>query len=211
MNKETDKLIGELCGGLKPVKKLPHPLARMALYFVLTAAYVAMIVWMYGPRHDWGDKVIHLNFLFEIGIATAIWISSMVAAAWLCIPDMRGQNWLNAVPVTLTAVLVFWATLRSSLEGLAFFPIQWGGCFKDGCMMGLVPFVLILIFSRQGATCRPYWMAVQNALSVTMAGWIGLRMTCTMNDMGAGFLHHFIPYMALGIAVGLLARRLFKW
>lgn len=209
--KNTDKLIGELCGGLKPVKALPHPLLRVALYVTLTAAYVGVTVWLYGIRSDWQDKLVDIHFLFEIGMAAAIWIGAMIAAAFLCIPDMRGKQWMNVVPVTLAAVLVYWAKLRMMLEGVTFFPVHWGGCFKDGCLMGLVPLVLILIFSRQGATCRPYWMAVMNALAVTMAGWIGLRLTCSMNDMGAGFLHHFIPYMVLGVAVGLLARRLFKW
>lgn len=209
--KNTDKLIGELCGGLKPVRKMPHPLLRGGVYVGLTAAYVAVMVSMYGMRPDWNDKIRDIYFLFEIGTAIFIWLTSMAAAAFLCIPDMRGQTWLKAVPLTLAAVLLYWAGLRLSLEDVTLFPIHWGGCFKDGCLMGFVPFVMILIFSRQGATCRPYWMAVMNALAVTMAGWVGLRMTCSMNDMGAGFIHHFIPYMVLGVAVGLLARRLFKW
>ena len=211
MNKETDKLIGELCGGLKPVKKLTHPLLRGALYVGLTAAYVVTIVMMYGARADLAEKTGDIYFMFEIGTAVFIWLTSMVAAAFLCIPDMRGQTWMKAVPLTLSAVLLYWASLRFALEHVSFFPIPWGGCFKDGFMMGLVPLIMILIFSRQGATCRPYWMAVMNSLAVTMAGWVGIRMTCSMNDMGGGFIHHFIPYMVAGVAVGLLARRLFKW
>jgi hypothetical protein len=208
---DMDKLIGDLCAGLTPCKRLPHPALRVLLYLALTVAYIVMTVSMYGIRHDWAEKFHDVYFIFESTLALAIWLSSMLAAAWLCIPDMRGQNWMKVVPVTLAVVMLFWTFLRGTMEGINLFPVHWGHCFKDGCLMGAVPLVLIVLMSRKGATCSPYWMAAMNALAVTMAGWIGLRMTCPMNDMGQGFIYHFIPYMAIGVVVGLLARRLFRW
>lgn len=208
---DMDKLIGDLCAGLKPVRPLPHPLLRVLLYVVLTGGYVGAMVYMYGLRMDWADKLHDLHFVFETGLALSIWLSAVLSAVWLCVPDMRGQGWLKIVPVTLAAVMVGWSLLRAGFEGVSLFPIHWVHCFKDGCIMGVVPFLLIILMARRGATCKPYWMAAMNVLAVTTAGWIGLRLTCPMNDMGHGFIYHLIPYMAFGLVVALAARRLFRW
>jgi hypothetical protein len=208
---DMDKLIGDLCAGLSPVKPLHHPLLRVLLYMFLTVAYVGVTVHLYGLRMDWADKLHDLYFVFETLLALSIWVTAILSAAWLCVPDMRGQGWMKVVPVTLAVVMLVWTFLRATFEGIALFPIHWVHCFKDGCVMGFIPFVLVVLMARRGATCRPYWMAAMNALSVTMAGWVGLRLTCSMNDMGHGFIYHFIPYMVFGVIIGLLARRLFRW
>lgn len=208
---KTDALIDQLCQGHCAVKRLQNPFVRVAFSLFLTAAYVVAMVAMVGVRADWADKLHDMYFLFETGLGLFIWISSAVAASWLCIPDMRGKNWLRVVPLTLTAVVLLWTALRSILEEVRMFPFEWVHCFNNGLMMGGIPFLLVIFLSRQGTTCSPHWMALMNALTVSMAGWIGLRLICPMNDMGHGFLYHLIPYVLLGTLVGLAARRLFRW
>ncbi|MCB1530230.1 MAG: DUF1109 family protein [Rhodospirillales bacterium] len=209
--KRLEDLIDGLSGDLNPVRPLAHPLWRAGVCFVLTAAYLAATVYGLHPRMDWMDKFHELNFLFEMSLAGAVWISALLCAGWLCVPDMRGQEWMKAVPVTLTGIFVLWSVLRGVMDGVSIFPLHWDHCFENGFLMGMVPLALVAFFSRGGTTTHPYWLALMNTLAVGSAGWMGLRLTCSMDDVGHGFLYHFVPFLVLGSLIGVFARRLFRW
>lgn len=208
---KTDALINRLCDGHAPVKRLHNPFVRVAVCLGLTLAYTVLIVSIMGLRADLPDRLRDMFFLFETGLGLFVWVSSAFAASWLCIPDMGGKSWLKVIPLTLMAVVLLWTGMRTVLEDISMFPFQWAHCLQNGLVMGGIPFLLVIFLSRQGTTCSPYWMALMNALAVAMAGWIGLRLVCPMNDMGHGFLYHLVPYVVLGSLAGLGARRLFRW
>ena len=207
---DTDKLINSLCEGHHKVRCLMPPHVRAVLYFILTAAYVFGLVFSHGLRMDWQERLTDIFFMTDMALAAAIWISALCAVAWLCIPDMRGQGWIKILPVGLTSVLILVEIGRGGMEGMNF-SFSHGTCFEGGLLMGMVPLALVAFMSRGGNTTSPYWMAGMNALAVGAAGYIGLRLLCPMDDVGHGFIMHFLPFILIGAAVALLARKLFRW
>lgn len=210
-----DKDFSDLIAGLSEQageqKPLRSPVVRGLFYFGLTVIYIAGAMLYSGLRPDWADVMRETGFVFEITLAFLIWLSSVIAAAWLCVPDMRGKQWLKMIPYTLTFTMALWVVVRGLTEGADFFPAHWCHCVEHGLVLASVPLVLVIFMGRKGATTQPYHMAVMNALMASSLGWMTLRMSCPMDDVGHGFLFQFLPLLILGTLVGIFARRLFRW
>jgi len=136
----------------------------------------------------------------------------MIAVAWLAVPDMRGQGWIAALPLTLAAVLCAWLLTRVHSEGLHMPPhLKWIHCAGDGILMGFIPAAALVFLAKRGATARPYLEALLSALAVAAFGWAGLRITCVADAVGHALVYHFMPFAAAGAVMGALARRLYRW
>ena len=211
-DKSVDDLIGNLSGDLKPVKPLAHPLVRMAPLIVVCILYVAAMIAMLGPREDFMPKMMYeIDYLFEILLSLSIFVSGSVALGWMSIPDMRGQTWMKAVPVTLAGVFVLWAGLRMFFEWDQPFVFALQRCKLDGLFMTVLPVTALVFMSRQGAVTQPGWTSFITVLSFSGLGWAGLRFTCGAGTFIQSFVIHFIPFVVMGVLLGLFARRVFRW
>lgn len=213
MAKENiDQLINDLTGELEPVKPLAHPFIRALPLIIVSVLYVAFMVVLIGPRNDWMPKMYNeISYVFEFGLSFGIFVSAAIALAWLGVPDMRGQAWLKAVPITLAGVFVFWAILRGIYEWDKPLHFALQSCSLDGFFITVLP-VFILTFScRSAATTQPGWSSFMAILSFSGLGWAGLRLTCSANTFMQSLVVHFIPFVVIGIIFALLARRIFKW
>lgn len=211
-NKTLSDLITKLSAEGGTCKPLRSPLLRALSYFLLTAVYIAGAMIYGGVRHDWQDVMQEAGFVFEMTLSLCIWISSIIAAAWLCVPDMRGKPWLKVIPYVLTFTMALWVIIRSFIEGADIFPLgMWCHCVEHGLVLASIPLAIVIFMGRRGTTTQPYHMAVMNALVASSIGWMTLRMSCSMDDVGHGFWFQFFPLFVLGIIVGLFARKLFKW
>ena len=207
-----DKLIDGLADDLEPAKPLAHPLLRMAPLIVVCILYVGAMIAMLGPRQDFMPKMMHdIDYVFEILLSLSIFISSAAALGWMSIPDMRGQTWMKAVPVTLAGVFVLWAGLRTFYEWDQPLVFELRNCSLDGLFMTFLPVAALVFTSRQGATTQPVWASFITVLSFSGLGWAGLRFTCGANTFLQSFVIHFIPFILLGVVFGLFARRIFRW
>lgn len=210
MTKDLDKLIGGICelhGEVKPM----HCSYRCAwVTALITGGWVALMLAVTHVRHDWAAVMKDPVFAMEITGAFAMWVSALLASSLLRVPDMGGSRWLLKTPIVLLGVMAAWVLYRTSQEGLEF-RLEWHQCCASGLIYGVIPLALMTFISRKGTTTSPYWMAFMNALAVGSAGWVGLRLSCPMDDVGHGFLYHFVPFVALGSLVVVAARRLFKW
>lgn len=139
-------------------------------------------------------------------------ISAVLASSWLCVPDMRGQKWLLSVPVTLLSVFSFWyVLLLAQGTGTYEFRPGFGACTGDGILFGSLPVLALIFLTRKGATTRPYWMGFMNTLSVGALGLTMLRFTCGGDAPLHIAFYHFLPFIVLGILLGMLARRIYDW
>lgn len=207
-----DKLIESLTDDLEPVKKLAHPLVRVLPLIVVSILYVAAMVVLLGPREDWMPKMFNeISYVFEFGLSFSIFVSSAIALAWLGVPDMRGQTWLKAVPVTLTGVFGGWGILRVIYEWGEPFSFKIKNCSLDGFFITFLPVFLLTFSMRKAATTQPGWSAFMAILSFSGLGWAGLRFTCSANTFAQSLVVHFIPFVALGVVFGIFAKRIFKW
>ncbi len=210
-NKNTDDLIGQLCEGLESGK--PRcPYRSVSIWFILSTLYVVGIVHFSGIQVDFNEKLSSANFIFEMGMALAVLISSALASSWLCFPDNLQRGWMKIIAVTLFASFLFWIVAHSFEEGGSISKAFFMPSCSRGLLVEALPFVALIIMTMRGNTTQPYWAMTMNVMAVSALGWIGLRLTCAMYDsMFYGFIHYLLPFSILGVAFGFFARKLFKW
>ncbi len=210
-NKNTSDLIAGLCDDLSPAKPC-RPYQGMMIWLVFSVAYLALNVIFADIRHDMAGKLTEASFLFETGIGVAILLSAAFSSSWMNVPDMGQKRGLKAVPLSLFFILMLWICVKAIEQGSGFFDgLQMTYCVPQGLMMQGMPIVGLLIMTMRGYTTRPYWSMVMNVLAVSALGWLGLRLTCSMDGMGHSFFNHLLPFVIIGAALGLFARKLFKW
>lgn len=208
---KTDALINQLCGDLKKVDPL-CPYKRILPWLLLSLVYLAGAVAYLGLRHDFNDRLTDGVFIFEMGLAAAIFLSAALASSWLSFPDACQRPTTKAVTLTLFFVFIFWVTSRSIEEGMGLgTTLHVGHCAKEGIIMEIIPILALIFMTMRGRTCQPYWSMGMNILAVSALGWIGLRLTCPMDEMGHSFFNHMLPFAVIGASLGFFARRLFKW
>lgn len=207
----ADRLIENLTAELLPVRPLRHPLVRSLPFVVLALLYTSGVVWHLGLRPDLVHKFKDTVFLFETGLAGFIALSAALASVWTCVPDMRGQKWVLALPLVSVGVFLFWTGLRAWTEGASIPTPHWDHCFEDALLLGALPAAFVIVLSRKGATTCPRTTAGMNILSTAALGYVGLRFTCMLDTVGHTALYHLLPFLVLGGILGLTARRLYRW
>lgn len=210
-NNKTEDLIGQLCGDLKPTGSR-CPYRRVAVWLLLSMAYIVGVVAYLGLKVDIEAHLTNASFLFEMGLALAILVSSALASSWLSFPDCIQRDWMKIVSLTLFGTFLFWIIANTIEEGgVALSHLYISSCSR-GLMVEALPFLALVIITAKGHTTQPYWSMAMNVMAVSALGWIGLRVTCSMYDsMAYGFFNYLLPFAILGVGVGFFARKLFKW
>lgn len=209
---DIDGLIGDLSDELQPVKPMENPFILMVPFILFCALYVIGIVSILGLRADLMPKMMSdFTFFFEFGLSIMIFISATFALGWLSIPDLGGREWVKAVPVSLLMVFLFWAALRVIYEMDNHFEFALSHCNLNGLFMIFFPIVALVYSVRKGATTQPGWSAFMTILAFSALGWGALRFTCGADNFAHSFLIHFIPFVVLGVTVGLFSKKIFRW
>lgn len=212
MNKKTDDLIDNLCGDLcTRRRRLLHPLVRGALLLALMAVYLGFVTGADGLRMDLDAQLQNTVFVFEIFLGALVGVMAIITSCFLAVPDMRGAGWLKSSTLTLFLAFLLLIGVRGATEGMTLHLLHWDMCYNHGLVIAIVAVPVVLLTAMRGATTHPYWMAGMNALAFGMVGWIGLRLSCSMDDVGHSFFSHYVPFALIGIVVGFLAKRLFRW
>ncbi len=210
--KNTDDLIGHLCGDLKPMS--PRcPYRRISIWLILSVGYIVGVIYYLGLQVNLLDYLTRATFIFEMGMAIAILISAALASSWLSFPDCIQRDWMKTITVTLFSVFLFWILASGIEEGGMSVRSNF---FLSSCSRGIVveaiPFIALIFMTMKGNTTQPYWSMAMSVMAVSSLGWIGLRLTCPMYEsMTYGFINYLLPFCILGVVLGLFARKLFKW
>lgn len=211
-DKAIDDLIVNLTNELKPVKPMACPSKRIIPWIAVSIIFVAGCVLSMGTRHDISTLFTNQIFLFEMILMTFTFIGAAFSSSYLSVPDMKGKKWL--IPTTLTAAGIFslWSAIRFFIEDGGGLPrLEFDHCFGEGAFIAIVPVAMLIFMLKQGATTRPYMMMGMNILAIAALGFVALRFTCPIDTVASATLSHLLPYIALGGALGFLARRLYKW
>ena len=214
MSKETqktDELINQLCEGLEENCDNSCVIRRFIPWAILAFLYVVGVVWFTGLRYDIQDAMNNPIFIFEIGMALIIFFTCALSAAYLTLPDHGQKIWIKIVPLTLVSVFVFWSVIKGYTEGISFPSLSGLHCVERGAIVEIVPILIMLLVSTRGHTTQPSWLVAMNVIAVVALGWVGLRLTCSMGEMGHSYIFHLLPFAIIGAALSLFARKLFKW
>ncbi len=209
---DINKTIDNLCCGLKPCNRLRNPLWRSLLWIVIVISYVISVALFVAPQMDNIERLSHHHFLYEIILSFATGITASIVTFMLSVPDSRGKEWLYSIPATLFCVHMVWMLVRFGVEGFGVVPSDWfGHCWIDMILMAGVPATLVLVLIKRGATVQPRLLALNAVLAVASFGWIGMRLICPFETIGKAYFVNFLPFLAVGIVVGLAAKKLFRW
>jgi hypothetical protein len=210
-NNETQLLIDGLAGDLKPVKCMRHPLKRALFWVLFSGTYVVLVIHYLGLRPDFTVKLSDPAYLFEIFLAFTMSMSGVMSSHWLCVPDMRGQNWMPVVSMTLFTVLVGWLLLQLSIEFELLEHMHFSHCMVDGTIFGLIPAASIVFMSMGGKTTHPMLMIFMNIIAASGIGYMGLRLTCGCDNTSHIVIHHIVPYILMGGVIAALGQKLYRW
>ncbi len=208
--KITDNLIESLVGDLTPVSVLPHPLRRFVPFFIMAVVYLASAIIYFGIRSDAMDKFNDPTFLFEMSLVFSMALSAGLCAMWLCVPDMRGQQWIISVALSLFGVFTAWIGFQMMLK-FSMPHIGMHRCYLNAIIFGAVPALAIIILSIRGKTTHPLLLSTMNTISMGGLGYIGLRLTCHADGIDHICCYHILPYILFGAVAGLLGRRIYRW
>lgn len=212
MNDDIDKTIDQLCTGLKPVKPCcPH--RNSLLWIVLVICYTSAVAMTIGFRENILESMSRTDYVFEIMLGFAIAITASFMTFWLSIPDCDKYKKFIAIPFTLLAVQFVWMMERLFFEGVGDIRANWlSHCWMNTALHTTIPaLAVILLVRKNGATVMPCLMATFGLIAVTEFGWIGMRLVCPKDNVGEAYLLNFLPYVVLGVVLGFVAKKLFKW
>lgn len=211
MSLNTDNLIDSLASELEEVKPARHPLQVALPWFIFAVLYIALAIAMLGMRDDFIYRISDADFVFELGLVVAMSISATFCSLWLCFPDMRGKNWMLAVPISLFSVLLFMLVSRTVLTIDEMPELYWCACINESLIFGVLPAVTLLFLSARGKTTRPQMLSFMNTIAIGGLGYLALRITCSQEDMGHIMMYHVMPYVLMGFLIVLAGIKFFKW
>lgn len=156
---KSEELVRRLAANATPVRRLPHPMWRAVIWFMLSLVYAAGLVLAMGLRADFSARIAEPRFVIEL--SAAILTSMMAAAAAFCSTCPGRPLWERLAPFPF--LLVWLASLGEgcwrdwSLHGLQGLAVQPEfSCFLKIVIASVAPLVLILLMVRRGAPIAPY-------------------------------------------------------
>ena len=209
---DIDKTIEKLCSNLKPVKCC-NPTRRSLLWIVLVICYTSAVAITIGFRENIIESMAREDFVFELVLAFSIALTASLMTFWLSTPDCEKYKKFMAVPFTLLAVQVMWVADRLFFEGLGDFRDNWlSHCWMNTALHTSLPaLAVVVLIKKGGATVMPCLLATNALIAVSEFGWIGMRLICPKDNVGEAYILNFLPYVVMGVVLGFVAKRLFKW
>lgn len=176
---KTDDLIGQLAAELRPVRRLPPPAIRAALWIGFAALVVAAFVAIFGPRHDLMERMARSHEVAQFAFAVATGVLAAIAAFELSLPD-RSERWAL---LPLPTAMAWGGSLgmgcladmdRMGPEALAL-GTSWG-CFRFIVLMG-VPLAASMVWMlRHAGPIRPVPVAALGGLAGAALSAAGLSL-----------------------------------
>ncbi len=176
---DTDELVEHLAESREPVRRLPPPWIRAAIWLALAVPYVAVVVLAMPPRADLAVKLGDPRFLVEQIAALLTGVTAAVAALATTIPGFdRRIVLLPVLPLTVWLLSLGQGCLQGWIElgpdGLSLRP-DWI-CFPAIVLVGAAPAVAMAVMLRRGAPLTPHLSAALGGLAAAGLGEFGLRL-----------------------------------
>lgn len=175
---DTDRLIASLTENPDPVRRLPSPWARTAVWFAMAVPYVAVIVMVMAPRDDLAVKFTDFRYLVEQIAALCTAIGAAVAAFQSIVPGYdRRFLLLPLVPLSVWLASVGEGCVEAWLRGGVFQDFTSDFlCIPSITLVGTLPAVVMALMLRKGAPLWPHTSAALGGLAAAGLGNFGLRL-----------------------------------
>ncbi len=213
MTKPPD-LIGALADDASPVRRLRPPLLRAALWLLLAALVLVLIVTGHGPRPDIADRLRQPVFVLSMMAALITGTLAAIASFQISLPD-RSRWWFllpaPALAVWLSTIgygcLSDWVSVGPNDNRVS----ETVRCFATLLLTSAPLTIAMLVMLRYTALLRPTESSAMSGLAIAAITAFSLSL---VHDFDASLT---ILVWNLGVA-GLIAglaclfgRRLFAW
>lgn len=176
---DTQHLIDTLVDDSAPIRRLPRPWVRCALWLAIAVPYLALIVVMMSPRPDLATKFAESRFLIEQLAALATAVTSAIAAFAATVPGYnRKVLFLPVIPLAVWLGVLGQGCISAWLHlGPAGLSLQsdWI-CLPAIALAGAVPAIAMVVMLRRGAPMMPYLTVALGALASAGLGNFALRL-----------------------------------
>ncbi len=206
-----DELINELSQKLEPVKVMEHPIKRALPWVAFVLFYLSVALIFLGIRSDFLAVLGTPIYMLEMIIVFAMACFAALCSMWLCVPDMRGAKWMLSVPFTLCGAFFTWTALRVVDEGFYLPQFSFCLCTTEIIINAILPAAALFYFTVKGKTTRPYLMAFMNVMAVGGFGYVASRLTCGYDDIMHVLFSHVGPYILMGMVLGMVGKRIYRW
>lgn len=215
---DTEQLIHQLADHPAPVRRLPAPWRRAAVWFAISLPYVVVVVFTHSmPASmpiDLSQMLHDRQFIIE-QIATLLTAITAVMAAFCSIVPGYDRRIL-LVPLLPLAIWLLslgegcvndW--IRLGARGLALRP-DWN-CLPPAALIGIVPALAIVIMLRRGAPLYPRITLALAALAVAALGNFGLRIYHVGDASIMVLVWHFGSVIVLALLASWIGQIVLRW
>ncbi|MBG0808037.1 DUF1109 domain-containing protein [Methylosinus sp. H3A] len=211
---QTEELIRRLAENAPPVRRLAHPAWRAMVWFGLSLAYAAMVIYTMGPRSDIFVRLTELRFVIEL--LGALSTTVMAAAAAFCAGCPGRLLWERFTPGPFLFVWLAslgdgcWREwLRSGSEGLS---VRFDfSCFPAILAISVAPAILIFVMIRRGAPIAPIATTGLATLAATALAAATLQLIHPQDASITVLIWQFGTVLTLTGIGALFGRRLLRW
>ena len=213
---DTAHLIQQLAGDTAPVRRLPAPWRRAAIWLAIALPYVATVTLIHTASMpvDLSGMLADRQLIVEELAALATAIAAVLAAFYSVIPGTDRRILL--VPL---APLTIWLLslgdscvrewIRLGTDGLKL-DADWS-CLPPAALIGIVPVLAIVIMLRRGAPLWPRITLALAALAVAALGNFALRIFHVGDASIVLLVWHFGAVVVLSFAAGWIGRLVLNW
>lgn len=213
-HRNTDMLIEELVGGLRPVRPLSTARGMIVAAASLAITFVAAIT-MTGLRWDLSTLAANPVYIIATGSFLLLGAIASFSVVMQSKPrvgaDHSGWKWA----ALMLAILPFAAVVSSldswrtdftsapTFEGL--------GCVMAGTLFGLLTFSALTWWQRKGAPTNPERAGLMTGVASGCFGIAGFSLSCAHSDIIHVGIWHTGAVLACALLGRLVVPRLLRW
>lgn len=220
----TDRLIQQLAADTAPVRRLPAPWRRAAIWFAIALPYVAAVILVHSESvsliHsglmpvDLSRMLVDRQFIIEELAILATAITAVLAAFYSVVPGTdRRILLIPLLPLTIWLVSLGagcardW--IRLGAKGLML-RADWA-CLPPAMLIGIVPVLAIVIMLRRGAPLYPRTTLAVGTLAAAALGNFALRIYHVGDVSIVLLVWHFGAVVVLSLITGWIGRLVLNW
>lgn len=211
MDNKHENIIEKLCQDLEPAQKCRNPVYCAMTWFFMGLFSVLIVGSLMSFRHDLAVKISEPVFMIEMVLILSLSFSAALASAFLRVPDGGEHKIVLVLTYILFAIVAVFVGRELFLHDAIWPSLTLSQCMLDAVLTGVFPVVFMMLMMRGQKTTRPVLCGFLNALAAGAIGYFGLRLTCGSDAASHVCFYHIIPFVLLGIVIGVLARRLYRW
>lgn len=214
MNRDTNMLIAELVGDLKPVRPMKFS-SGMALALGGLSVTVTLVGLLFGIRPDVLVGDFDPVFVLATGLFFLLGLAATVTAIVMSRPrvgsDHSGWKWAAAMAALLPLAALVSGAGRANFGVTGIEAANGFKCLVAGSGLGLLTFATLVMWLRRGAPTSPERAGLLAGIAAGSFGIFAFSFHCAYNDIvHIGLWHGGV--VAVSALLGRIAvPRLIRW